>query len=55
MYITQYNCFVGGCFFLAINLFTLIYFTLFRKQEKADINSLQWLEQVGLEPAYTRM
>ena len=34
---------------------SFIYFTSFRKQDRADINFLQWSTPVGLEPAYTCM
>ena len=32
-----------------------IYFTSFREQDKAIINSLRWSAPMGLEPAYTHM
>ena len=47
-----FKCFGGFLFGFCL---PCSYFTSFREQHKADINSLQWLAPVGLKPAHTRM
>ena len=43
------------CSFTSLFFFPFIYFTSFREQDEADINSLWWSASVGLEPAYTHV
>ena len=52
-YFIQYSSFYKSWFFFFF--LSVIYFTSFGEQDKADINSLRWSAPVGLEPAYIRI